>query len=69
VPEAVKLVRHEDGYATPDGRFEVSGAPGAWYVADGERMNPLGLPTILGPFRTLGDVRDAIREAARGQKG
>jgi hypothetical protein len=62
----VKLTRHEGGYATPDGRFEVSGTPGSWYVADGERLNPMGLPTILGPFRTLGEVREAIREAEAG---
>jgi hypothetical protein len=65
-PGDVKLVRREEGYATPDGRFEVSGSPGSWYAADDERVNPLGLPTILGPFRTLGEVREAIREAEGG---
>ena len=53
-----------DGYRSPDGRFTVEGTPGAWYVADGERPSPLGTPTIAGPFRTLAEVKDAVREAA-----
>jgi hypothetical protein len=63
MPDEVRLVRHHDGYASPDGRFEVSGAAGSWYVADSGHLNPLGLPTILGPFRTLAEVRAAIAEA------
>jgi hypothetical protein len=53
-----------DGYRSPDGRFTVEGTPGAWYVADGANPSPLGTPTIVGPFRTLAQVKDAIREAS-----
>jgi hypothetical protein len=53
-----------DGYRSPDGRFTVEGTPGAWYVADTEHPSPLGTPTIVGPFRTLAEVKAAV-EAAR----
>jgi hypothetical protein len=53
-----------DGYRSPDGRFSVEGTPGTWYVADTRNPSPLGTPTIVGPFRTLAEVKAAV-EAAR----
>jgi hypothetical protein len=61
-PKAIE--KAGDGHRSPDGRFTVEGVAGAWYVADTERPSPLGTPTIIGPFRTLAAVREAI-EAAR----
>jgi hypothetical protein len=57
------LERSGDGYRSPDGRFTVEGTPGAWYVADTERPSPLGTPVIVGPFRTLAEVKAAVESA------
>jgi len=58
-----RLVRRDGGYYSADGRFEVSGTTGSFYVADAARLDPLGLPSIRGPFRTLAEVRAAIAAA------
>lgn len=58
-----RLVKREDGYVSEDGRFEVSGAATSWYLADAARPDPLGLPSISGPYRTLGEVRAAVAAA------
>jgi hypothetical protein len=58
-----RLVKREDGYLSEDGRFEVSGAAGSWYLADASRPDPLGLPSISGPYRTLAEVRAAVASA------
>jgi hypothetical protein len=58
-----RLVKREDGYVSEDGRFEVSGAAASWYLADAARLDPLGLPSISGPYRTLGEVRAAVAAA------
>jgi hypothetical protein len=58
-----RLVRRDDGYVSADERFEVSGANGSFYLADAARLDPLGLPSIRGPFRTLAEVRAAIEAA------
>jgi hypothetical protein len=58
-----RLVKRDDGYASADGRFEVSGTQGSFYLADSARLNPFGLPTIDGPYRTLTELRAAVAAA------
>jgi aminoglycoside 3-N-acetyltransferase I len=50
-------------YRTRDGRFSVEQDSGRWLVSDEEQTDELGLPRIRGPFATLDEVRDAIRDA------
>lgn len=58
-----RLVKRDDGYVSADGRFEVSGTPGSFYLADAARPSPLGLPRIDGPYRTLTELRAAVAAA------
>lgn len=58
-----RLIKRDDGYVSADGRFEVSGTPGSFYLADSARLNPFGLPTIDGPYRTLTELRAAVAAA------
>jgi GNAT superfamily N-acetyltransferase len=53
-------------YSTPDGRFEVEQNSGRWMISDTAETNDFGLPLIRGPFATLDEVRDAIRDAREG---
>jgi hypothetical protein len=66
-PKPPKMIEKAgDGYRSPDGRFTVEGTPGAWYVADTEHLSPLGTPTIVGPFRTLAEVKASVEAARSG---
>ncbi len=60
-----RLVRESAGrYRSVDGRFTAeSQGPAAWFLVDAERTNEFGLPQMTGPYRTLGEVRDAMGDA------
>lgn len=60
-----RLLKREDGYVSADGRFEISGTSGSFYLADAARPNPFGLPTIDGPYRTLTELRAAVAAAVQ----
>lgn len=57
-----RLVRERAGsYVSEDRRFRVSSdSAGAWYVADTERVNEMGLELLLGPLTTLAAARAAL---------
>ena len=64
-PNALK--RESAGrYRTADERFEVEQNSGRWMISDTAETNDFGLPLIRGPFATLDEVREAIREAREG---
>jgi hypothetical protein len=50
-------------WQTRDERFTIEPQSGTWVVVDGEQTDDLGLPLVRGPFRSLGDAKDAITEA------
>lgn len=60
-----RLVRQAAGtYRTADERFEVRGSSTAgWFLVDTEQTNHFGQELILGPFGTLGAVREAVPPA------
>jgi hypothetical protein len=50
-------------WQTRDERFTIEPQSGTWVVVDAEQMDDLGLPLVRGPFRSLGDAKDAIGDA------
>ena len=50
-------------WQTRDERFTVEPQSGTWVVVDAEQTDDLGLPLVRGPFRSLGDAKDAIAAA------
>jgi GNAT superfamily N-acetyltransferase len=66
-PDPNALKRESAGrYRTADERFEVEQNSGRWMISDTAETNDFGLPLIRGPFATLDEVREAIREAREG---
>ena len=67
-PDPDRLVRERAGaYVTEDGLFRVSSdSGGAWYVADTQRVNEIGLELLLGPLPTIAAARAAL--AAQREK-
>lgn len=64
MPETEPLRRLGGGrWETRDARFGVEPGDGTWNLVDRSQTNELGLPLTSGPFRTLGDVREAIVRA------
>jgi len=47
-------------WQTRDERFTIEPESGTWVVVDAEQTDDLGLPLVRGPFRSLGDAKDAI---------
>jgi hypothetical protein len=57
----VKLTREAAGrYRTDDGRFVVAQSGQVWYVTDTARNDELGQPVVIGPLKTLANVRDTV---------
>ncbi|HZC31807.1 MAG TPA: hypothetical protein VE640_00820 [Candidatus Bathyarchaeia archaeon] len=50
-------------WQTRDVRFTVEPESGTWVVVDAEQTDDLGLPLVRGPFRSLGDAKEAITAA------
>jgi hypothetical protein len=50
-------------WQTRDERFTIEPESGTWVVVDAEQTDDLGLPLVRGPFRSLGDAKDAIAAA------
>jgi hypothetical protein len=50
-------------WQTRDERFMIEPQSGTWVVVDAEQTDDLGLPLVRGPFRSLGDAKDAITTA------
>jgi hypothetical protein len=50
-------------WQTRDQRFTIEPQSGTWVVVDAEQTDDLGLPLVRGPFRSLGDSKDAIAAA------
>ena len=50
-------------WQTRDERFTIEPQSGTWVVVDAEQTDDLGLPLVRGPFRSLGDAKDAITTA------
>jgi hypothetical protein len=50
-------------WQTRDERFTIEPESGTWVVVDAQQTDDLGLPLVRGPFRSLGDAKDAIAEA------
>ena len=50
-------------WQTRDERFTIEPESGTWVVVDAEQTDDLGLPLVRGPFRSLGDAKDAITAA------
>jgi hypothetical protein len=50
-------------WQTRDERFTIEPQSGTWVVVDAEQTDDLGLPLVRGPFRSLGDAKDAIAAA------
>jgi hypothetical protein len=50
-------------WQTRDERFTIEPQSGTWVVVDAEQTDDLGLPLVRGPFRSLGDSREAIAAA------
>jgi hypothetical protein len=46
-----------------DERFTIEPQSGTWVVVDAEQTDDLGLPLVRGPFRSLGDAKEAITGA------
>jgi hypothetical protein len=53
----------EGRWQTRDERFTIEPQSGTWVVVDAEQTDDLGLPLVRGPFRSLGDAKDAIAAA------
>jgi hypothetical protein len=47
-------------WQTRDERFTIEPQSGTWVVVDAEQTDDLGLPLVRGPFRSLGDAKEAI---------
>lgn len=47
-------------YQTHDGRFNVEQSDATWYVRDSKRRDQFGQPVLTGPYRTLGEARNAV---------
>jgi hypothetical protein len=50
-------------WQTRDERFTIEPESGTWVVVDAEQTDDLGLPLVRGPFRSLGDAKEAITGA------
>ena len=50
-------------WQTRDERFTIEPESGTWVVVDAEQTDDLGLPLVRGPFRSLGDAKEAITAA------
>src|SRR4029079_8935123 len=50
-------------WQTRDERFTIEPQSGTWVVVDAEQTDDLGLPLVRGPFRSLGDAKEAITGA------
>jgi hypothetical protein len=50
-------------WQTRDERFTIEPQSGTWVLVDAEQTDDLGLPLVRGPFRSLGDAKDAITSA------
>jgi hypothetical protein len=50
-------------WQTRDERFTIEPESGTWVVVDAEQTDDLGLPLVRGPFRSLGDAKEAIAAA------
>jgi inactivated superfamily I helicase len=50
-------------WQTRDERFTIEPESGTWVVVDAEQTDDLGLPLVRGPFRSLGDAKEAISAA------
>ena len=50
-------------WQTRDERFTIEPQSGTWVVVDAEQTDDLGLPLVRGPFRSLGDAKEAIADA------
>jgi hypothetical protein len=50
-------------------RFTIVPESGTWVVVDAEQTDDLGLPLVRGPFRSLGDAKDAIAIARSSPPG
>jgi hypothetical protein len=50
-------------WQTRDERFTIEPDSGTWVVVDAEQTDDLGLPLVRGPFRSLGDAKEAIAAA------
>ena len=50
-------------WQTRDERFTIEPQSGTWVVVDAEQTDDLGLSLVRGPFRSLGDAKDAITTA------
>jgi hypothetical protein len=47
-------------WQTRDERFTIEPESGTWVVVDADQTDDLGLPLVRGPFRSLGDAKEAI---------
>jgi hypothetical protein len=50
-------------WQTRDERFTIEPQSGTWVVVDADQTDDLGLPLVRGPFRSLGEAKDAITTA------
>ena len=50
-------------WQTRDERFTIEPESGTWVVVDAEQTDDLGLPLVRGPYRSLGDAKEAITAA------
>jgi hypothetical protein len=50
-------------WQTRDERFTIEPESGTWVVVDAEQTDDLGLALVRGPFRSLGDAKEAIAKA------
>jgi len=50
-------------WQTRDERFTIEPQSGTWVIVDAEQTDDLGLPLVRGPFRSLGDAKEAIADA------
>ena len=53
-------------WETRDGRFAIEPQSGTWAVVDTSETNELGLPLVLGPFKSLTAAKEAIEAAREG---
>jgi GNAT superfamily N-acetyltransferase len=61
-----RLVRQQAGtYRSEDGRFTVREGGTGWFLTDSEQSNEFGQELVLGPYATLGAVRETLPEARR----
>ena len=62
--DPARLVRAAAGsYHSADDRFTVRNEGGTWYAEDSAQLDELGLPRLLGPFRSLTDAKQAVADA------